>query len=227
MNSTKGTDQTESMLNSFDTSLRKSEGLKTIKQREPIEWNKLVLSTSVPIKPTKDESYEWCRFFQMHFDRDWSEKDKSFTVSLYRTKRNKNRCEKIGQSRSFFLVHLKHQELKELSLEFKESYESKWEGKVIMRMQYVNDELSLYTQILEENLKRRDLIIKWIDILTLQIQGYREGMERSIGFDIAENRNLEWGSFNAAYYSEYWNDSVLESDSSFHKNRILKTDHIE
>ena len=60
----------------------------------------------------------------MEFSKDSNEKNKSFTVSLFRTKKNKNKREKIGQSRSFFLVHLKHQEVKLVNLEFKDSYES-------------------------------------------------------------------------------------------------------
>ena len=157
----------------------------------------------------------------MHFDQDWSEKDESFTVSLYKTKRSKSKWVKIGQSRSFFLLHLKNQKLKDVNLEFKDNYDSKWEGKIIMRMQYIKDELSLYSQILEDNIKRSELLIKWIDILTLQIQAHRERRDKSFEFKSYEDLNLEWGSFNAAYYSEYWNDSVAEWSSYSHKDQFL------
>ena len=150
----------------------------------------------------------------MEFWKDCHEKDKSFTISLFRTKKNKNKAEKLGQSRSFFLVHLKHQELREVNLEFKDSYESKCEGKIIFRMQYIEDEMALYSKILAENIKRRDLIHKWIEILNKQIQSHRESEQIQSELGFVEDLNREWGSHNAGFYSEYGGSSFIESNAS-------------
>ena len=194
--------------------MRKSESIRSSNNQELTDPNKIVFSTQVPIKSNKEGVFEWWRFFQMHFDCDKNDKDKSFTVSLFRTKKGKKKSEKLGQSRSFFLIHLKHQELKEVNLEFKDSYESKSQGRVIMRMQYIKDEITLYAKILDENIKRKDLILKWIDILNKQIQSHRESEQKLENSPSIEDQNLEWGSHNAGFYSEYGGSSIIGDSSS-------------
>jgi len=216
--STKGTDRVES----FYDVLRKSEAAAMSKQGEGPSSSKLVLSTPIPIKPNKEGVFEWWRFFQMCFENDWSEKERTFTIGLYRAKKNKSKWEKLGKSRSFYLVHLKNQELKETMLEFKDSYEAQWQGRVLIRMQYVYDKSALYREIFESYEHRKDLIEQSIEILHLQRQSHLKRAEQAIAFDYIEMKNPEWGSHNEGFYSEIGHESYLECNSSPQKNKYLE-----
>lgn len=220
-NSTTGTDQIDSM----STCLRNTEDEKVDKiSRKSTKSSKLVLSTPIPIGQTEEGAYEWSRFFPLTFDSTCVEKERSITVNLYRTKTKKNKWEKLGRSKTFFLIHLRHQEVKEVMLEFKDSYEDVWEGKVLLRLQYIFNEAELFNEIYKCYEERWNLIMDWLSILEQQIKRHKEKTS-----PVPEE--MDYGekepSYLAGFYSVADNESLLECASSPQKDKLIKQNYAE
>jgi hypothetical protein len=220
-NSTTGTDQIDSM----STCLRNTEDEKVDKiSRKSTKSSKLVLSTPIPIERIEDGTYEWSRFFPLIFDSTCVEKERSITVNLYRTKSNKNKWEKLGRSKTFFLIHLRHQEVKEVMLEFKDSYEDVCDGKVLLRLQYIFNEAELFNEIFKCYEERWNLIMEWLSILERQTEKHREKNSR-----VPEE--MDYGekepSYHAGFYSVADNESLLECASSPQKDKLMKQNYAE
>jgi hypothetical protein len=140
--------------------------------KESVKSSKLILSTPIPVVINEEGVYEWWRFFQLNFDSESIEKERSVTVNLFRTKKNKDNWEQLGRSNSFYIVHLSGQEVKEIVLDFKDDYDSKSEGKIKLRLQYVLDEQSLFSDLIKAFEEHKALIEIWIVILEEQREKY-------------------------------------------------------
>lgn len=157
--------------------------------------NELVMSTSLPIKPNEDGVYEWSKLFNLAIDPILCEKSGShntslesllrsekanthnITINLYRTKRDKFRAQKLGQSRSFYILQFKNQEVNQMVLDFREDYESHSQGKVTIRTQFIQDEILTFNEIINSYNRRCELISQCIDIFDVQRQTFIEENE--------------------------------------------------
>lgn len=214
-----GTDQLDSMT----IDLNREEKLYENAFKDSIKSSKLMLSTPVPVQPNEEGVYEWCRFIQLNFDQESVEKERSITVNLFRTKKKKESWEQLGRSNSFFIVHLSGQELKEMVLDFRNSYDSKSEGKVKLRLQYVHDERQLFSDLVKAYEEHKALIEIWIIILEEQ----RENYLSSLANNLKDNSDLgreECASHNAGFYSIWENDSILSPSPKVSDENIYFTD---
>lgn len=224
-------------LDSYANSFKRSRGEESKGSFRQSSQNELVFSTDLPIKPNEEGVYEWSKYFQLHIDPLLMEKSMSresgyeslhksesknshnITFDLYQTKKNKCKGQKLGTSRSFYLQHLKNQEVHKLTLDFRDDFESKSYGKIWIRMQYIRDELLYFKEMLLNIQNRIDLIKKWTELFSLQKASFREEYKLSLLNAEEEVDNNEWASHNAWFYSEL-GDSVLENESNhdeFHK----------
>jgi hypothetical protein len=214
-----GTDQLDSMIIDLN---REDKAFENV-FKESIKSSKLILSTPIPVQPNEEGVYEWCRFIQLDFDPDCVEKERSITVNLFRTKKKKDKWEQLGRSNSFFIVHLSGQELKEMVLDFRDSYDSKSEGKVKLRLQYVHDQRQLFSDLVQAYEEHKALIEIWIVILEEQ----RENYISRLANDIKDNNDIareDCASHNAGFYSIWENDSILSPSPKVIDENIHFTD---
>lgn len=211
-----GTDQ----MDSYCTSVTNFEDNNSPPVSVNLKSSKLVLSTPVPCVPNDEGIYEWSRFFKLQFDPSCIEKEKSITVNLFKTKKSKSKCEKLGTSKSFFLCHFRHQEVKDMMLEFKDSYDSKCEGRVHLRMQYVLDEHQLFTDIFTRYQERIKLLMKCSETLDNQKAVHLAHQNKSMK-QVKESLEEEQASHRAGFYSIVENDSFLYSYENTNDNKFL------
>jgi hypothetical protein len=192
-NSTMGSDQQYSITTDQNRGERAYANL----FKESIKSSKLILSTPIPVQRNGEGDYEWWRFFQLNFDLESIEKERSITVNLFRTKKNKDNWEQLGRSNSFYIVHLSGQEMKEIVLDFKDDYDSKSEGKIKLRLQYVLDERLLFRDLIKAFEEHKALIEIWIDILEEQREKYMQITNK----EIKSVHEASVTSQNAGFYS--------------------------
>ena len=206
-NQTFGTEQIDSFNTSIGPKVRSSYSQK----------NSLVLSTQIPIQVNEEGIYEWHRFFQLVYDPTCIEKERSITVNLFRTRKDKNKWDQLGKSKTFFLNHMRDQEMKEMTLEYREGYDSTWNGIVNLRLQYVHNERVLFEELTKKYQEQQELISKFI--LSL------EGMSKDQRKTKPESSQIEDSghSQKAGFYSYLDDDSYLgnSNNESPEKSKIM------
>ena len=225
VNSTNRTDQVDFLTNSNKTS-SKNEGIKD-SFRTSFK-NEIMLSTRLPTKPTDTGAFEWSKMFRLVIDHQngdnsygsilRTEKNNAhnITINLYRTKKSKCKAQKLGQSRSFFTLNFKNQEVNNTVVDFRDNFEAKSQGRVSIRTQYIADQYLLYRDILDAYKHRIELILECSELF--QKQKKREMEKRrhnsaisGTNFDDEVHKEL---SHDAAFYSLLsHNDTILEPET--------------
>jgi hypothetical protein len=113
-----------------------------------------------------------------------------------------------------------------MTLEFRDWYESKCDGKVLMRLQYVLDEHVLLTEVFKSYEERIKLLLECMEILYTQRENYKHNLTDSIRLHYEENDD-EWASQVAGFYSIVENESVLESCSSPRKGKFVEQYYVD
>lgn len=89
-----------------------------------------------------------------------NEKKKYFSVNLYKTKKERRKAKQFGKPKTFFLLHFKDQKIHDVTLDFRESFQSPTEGRVELRVQHINNEKALFSEIIKKLTRREQLILK-------------------------------------------------------------------
>ena len=201
-----GTDQ----LDSFNTSLG------VVDRNTTTFQNNLVWSTPIPISPNEEGVFHWCKFFKLVYDSECIEKERSITVNLFRTKKDKNKCDQIGKSKTFFLNHIRHQKCKDVKLEYKDGYESTCGGILNLRLQYVHNERCLFKELAEKYEEQRELITQAIDSISSQFIANHPANPGST--QIEDSGHSQKAGFYSCIEDSILDTSNLESPS---KERLI------
>ena len=114
-----------------------------------VEECNIVYCTPYHIEPNFKGIYNFNKTFLLFFDENKIDKEKYFTVNLYKTNRSNTKNKRFGKPSTFYLTNFKDQKVKEISLDFRDSFQSQSEGRVKFRFQYIHDEEALYRNILK------------------------------------------------------------------------------
>jgi len=102
-----------------------------------------------------------------------------------------------------------NQEVNQMTLDFRDNYESKSQGKIWIRMQYIQDEIISLKEVISAFQSRRELISSWIELFESQRQIYRDEHKQSFDDEYFDVNNKD--SYNAGFYSELeWDESSLK-----------------
>jgi hypothetical protein len=115
-----------------------------LEQLDEVYHTKIIHSTPVPCRPNDKGIYTWSKCVKLIYNPELKETGRYFAVNLYKTKKHKRKSKKFGKPKTFNLVHLRDQKVNDIALDFRETFQSPSEGKVMLRIQYIHNEKTLY-----------------------------------------------------------------------------------
>lgn len=115
-----------------------------LEQVDEVHKSKIIHSTPVPCRPNDQGIYMWSKCVKLIYNPELKETARYFAVNLYKTKKHRRKSKKFGKPKTFNLVHLRDQKVNDIALDFRESFQSPSEGKVMLRIQYIHDEKAVY-----------------------------------------------------------------------------------
>lgn len=194
---------------------------RVIEQLDELRDNQAVFST--PIDNIKNSTNpEWWVWYRLSFNTThYRECNKFFTISLYEWDKNKEKSNQLGVSKTFNISHFRDQKIHEISIEFKQSYDSKIQGTVLIRAQYIHDQVALMKEILTQLYQKRSLINSWIEILNKQ-RTKLFGRGSSQIKEISPSNSNDDSKFIGGGFYSYNDDSMSHQndETSNHQNIV-------